>query len=98
MRLPFHAVTLSTMPVPKLSQSFGHQTVPMPATAGEPAHLIDVIHLPGEDSVGREPDAAFGEREAAFLGRRPLLSGMSNSCAIFSNVPTETFFGHSSRA
>lgn len=45
------AVKLSAMLVPKPSHSWGHQTVPMPATAGEPVHLIDVIHLPGEDSV-----------------------------------------------
>jgi hypothetical protein len=44
-------VKLSAMLVPKPSHSWGHQTVPMPTSAGQPAHLIDVIHLPGEDAV-----------------------------------------------
>jgi hypothetical protein len=43
-------VQLSAMLVPKPSHSWGHQTVPMPSQAGQRAHLIDVIHVPGDDS------------------------------------------------
>ena len=40
---------LSGMLIPKPSQTWGHQAVRMPAPAGEPAHVIDVIHMPGDD-------------------------------------------------
>jgi hypothetical protein len=42
---------LSGMLVPKLSQTWGHHTVPMPSTDGRTAHVIDVIHLPGDDNL-----------------------------------------------
>jgi hypothetical protein len=43
------AVNLSSMLVPKPSNAWGHQTVPMPSIDGKSAYVIDVIHLPGED-------------------------------------------------
>lgn len=42
---------LSGMLIPKPSQTWGHQTVPMPSSDGRTAHVIDVIHLPGDDNL-----------------------------------------------
>jgi hypothetical protein len=41
----------SRMLVPKPSQAWGHQTVPMPSSDGKTAHVVDVIHLPGDDNL-----------------------------------------------
>lgn len=45
------AVQLSAMLVPKPSQAWGHQTVPMPSSDGSSAYVLDVIHLPGDDNT-----------------------------------------------
>ncbi len=45
------AAHLSSMLVPKPSQEWGHQTVAMPSSDGKTAHVIDVIHLPGDDNL-----------------------------------------------
>jgi len=42
---------LSGMLVPKPSQTWGHQSVPMPSSDGMTAHVINVIHLPGADNA-----------------------------------------------
>jgi hypothetical protein len=44
-------VRLSGMLVPKPSREWEHQTVPMPSSDGQTAHVIDVIHLPGDDNL-----------------------------------------------
>ena len=44
-------VRLSGMLVPKPSKEWEHQTVAMPSTNRQNAHVIDVIHLPGEDQL-----------------------------------------------
>lgn len=41
----------SRMLVPKPSQAWGHQKIPMPSSDGRTAHVIDLIHLPGDDNV-----------------------------------------------
>ena len=41
---------LSGMLVPKPSQAWGHQTVPMPSSDGKTAYVVDVIHLQGDDN------------------------------------------------
>jgi hypothetical protein len=45
-------VRLSNTLIPKLSQTWGHQTVSMPSIDRRSAHVIDLIHLPGEDDLG----------------------------------------------
>jgi hypothetical protein len=45
------AAHLSGMLVPKPSQEWGHQTITMPSSDGTAAHVIDVIHLPGDDNL-----------------------------------------------
>jgi hypothetical protein len=42
---------LSNMLVPKPSLTWGHKTVPMPSADGKTAHVINVIHVPGEDTL-----------------------------------------------
>jgi hypothetical protein len=42
---------LSGLLIPKPSQTWGHQTVPMPSSDGRTAYVIDVIHLPGDDNL-----------------------------------------------
>ena len=44
------AARFSGMLVPKPSQAWGHQTVPMPSSDGKTANVIDMIHLPGDDN------------------------------------------------
>jgi hypothetical protein len=45
------AAHLSGMLVPKPSEEWGHQTITMPSSDGVTAHVIDVIHLPGDDNI-----------------------------------------------
>jgi hypothetical protein len=45
------ACRLSNMLVPKPSRAWGHQTIPMPSSDRKSAHVIDVIHLPGDDDL-----------------------------------------------
>ena len=44
------AARFSGMLVPKPSQAWGHETVPMPSFDSETTNAIDVIHLPGDDN------------------------------------------------
>jgi hypothetical protein len=45
------AVKLSSMLVPKPSQAWGHQKIRMPSFDREAAHVVDVIHMPGDDNL-----------------------------------------------
>lgn len=42
---------LSGMLIPKPSREWGHQSIPMPSSDGRSTHVIDMIHLPGEDNL-----------------------------------------------
>jgi len=42
---------LSGMLVPKPSQGWGHQSLIMPSFDKKTAHVVDVIHLPGDDNL-----------------------------------------------
>jgi hypothetical protein len=45
------AAKLSNMLVPKPSQTWGHQKIRMPSFDRRAAHVIDVIHMPGDDNL-----------------------------------------------
>lgn len=45
------ATKLSNMLVPKPSQVWGHQKIRMPSFDRRAAHVIDVIHMPGDDNL-----------------------------------------------
>jgi hypothetical protein len=76
---------LSGMLVPKPSQTWGHQTVPMPSTDSKTTHVIDVIHLPGEDNVEdiNLLDYPFACHE---LGHNLLFKQGEAFCTAFSQV------------
>lgn len=42
---------LSSMLVPKPSLTWGHESVPMPSTDRNSVHVINVIHVPGDDTL-----------------------------------------------
>ena len=78
-------VRLSNMLIPKPTGSWGHQTIAMPSADGKSTHVIDVIHMPGEDEIDDIDMLDYGF-VAHELGHNLLFKQAEPFCEAFTQV------------